>query len=122
MDAKALAQAIASGLISVPVDFYLGVERTLQDLNLADGGVRVQRRNFNDDQRVYWALRNLYRDRSTLSKIAKTIINDALSYLPEPALRKIHDTLVGGATTLDSRFTLQLAISSYLGSKVVAVQ
>lgn len=52
MDAKALAQAIASGLISVPVDFYLGVERTLQDLNLADGGVRVQRRNFNDDQRV----------------------------------------------------------------------
>ncbi|MEB6335361.1 hypothetical protein [Serratia rhizosphaerae] len=28
--------------------------------------------------------------------------------------------MVGGATTLGSRFTLQLAISSYLGSKVVS--
>ncbi|MDN4626767.1 hypothetical protein [Erwinia sp. PsM31] len=45
MNATMLAKSIMSGVISVPMDFYLGLERTFQDLNLSDGGRRIQYRN-----------------------------------------------------------------------------
>ncbi|WP_199776386.1 hypothetical protein [Serratia sp. MYb239] len=120
MDAKMTAQAIASGLISIPMDIYLGIERTLQDLALADGRTAVQRRNMNDDLRVMRAVGKLFRDRNTIKKVAEIIINDVLDHLPQPVLQKIHDALVGGAITFTSRSALQIAISTYLGSKILA--
>lgn len=120
MDAKMTAQAIASGLISIPMDIYLGIERTLQDLALADGRTAVQRRNMNDDLRVMRAVGKLFRDRNTIKKVAEIIINDVLDHLPQPVLQKIHDALIGGAITFTSRSALQIAISTYLGSKILA--
>lgn len=119
MDAKMTVQAIASGLISIPEDIYLGVERTLQDFGLSDGRSFTQRRNMDDDLRVMRALRNLIRDRNTIRKVAELIVNDVLDRLPQPTLQKIHDKLVGGGITFASRAALQIAISTYLGTKVL---
>lgn len=120
MDVSLIANAVVKGFVSLPCDFYLGLERTFQDLNLSDGGYRIQRRNFNDDRRVLLAIRALIRDRNTIIQVAKIIINDVLSHLPEPALKKIHEALIASTTTLSSRTTLQISISSYLGAKVLS--
>ncbi len=88
MDAKTLAVSVAHGIASLPMDFYLGIERTFQDLNLADGGKNIQRRNFGEDERMYRALNKLFRNRAILGQIAEMIIKDSLSYLPDPALKK----------------------------------
>lgn len=120
MNATMLAKSIMSGVVSVPMDFYLGLERTFQDLNLSDGGRRVQYRNMHDDIRVGRAISNVFRNRNEITKIAKIIIDDSLKNLPEPVLQKVYDKLIGGATSMSSRTTTQFALSSYLGSKVVS--
>ena len=114
-----LANSIVSGVVSVPMDFYLGLERTFQDLNFSDGGRRIQSRNMQDDIRVGRAVYRAFKDRNEITKIVKIIINDSLQYLPDPVLRKVHDKLIGSATSMTSRTTTQLSLSSYLGSKVV---
>lgn len=114
-----LANSIVSGVVSVPMDFYLGLERTFQDLNFSDGGGRIQSRNMQDDIRVGRAVYRAFKDRNEITKIVKIIINDSLQYLPDPVLRKVHDKLIGSATSMTSRTTTQLSLSSYLGSKVV---
>lgn len=119
MDAKTLAVSVAHGIASLPVDFYLGIERTFQDLNLSDGGRNIQRRNFGEDERMYRALNKLFRNRAILGQIAEMIIKDSLAYLPDPAIKKITDKLIGEAASLGSRQSMQLAITGYLGSKVV---
>lgn len=119
MDAKTLAVSVADGIASLPMDFYLGIERTFQDLNLTDGGRNIQRRNFGDDERMYRALNKLFRNRAILGQIAEMIIKDSLSYLPDPAIKKITDKLIGAAASLGSRQSMQLAITGYLGSKVI---
>ncbi|WP_210452361.1 hypothetical protein [Pantoea ananatis] len=120
MDVKMLATSLGEGLVSLPMDFYLGIERTFQDLNISDGGRATQRRNYYDDQRLVRALMRLFRDRNVLANVAKIIVNDALSKLPEPALQKLHDKLIGGAVKMTSRAALQISITGYLGSKVVS--
>ena len=120
MDAKMLASSVLSGVVSVPMDFYLGLERTFQDLNLSDGGRRIQSRNMHDDVRVGRAVYQTFRDRNKIAKIVNIIIDDSLQYLPEPALRKVYDKLIGNATSITSRTATQLTLSSYLGSKVIS--
>jgi hypothetical protein len=120
MDAKMLASSVLSGVVSVPMDFYLGLERTFQDLNLSDGGRRIQSRNMHDDVRVGRAVYQTFRDRNKIAKIVNIIIDDSLQYLPEPALRKVYDKLIGNATSMTSRTATQLTLSSYLGSKVIS--
>ncbi|MFY1040835.1 hypothetical protein [Pantoea agglomerans] len=120
MNATMLARSIVSGVASVPMDFYLGLERTFQDLNLSDGGRRIQSRNMHDDIRIGRVVYQAFKDRNEIAKIVKIIIDDSLQYLPEPVLRKVYDTLIGGATSMTSRTTTQLSLSSYLGSKVVS--
>lgn len=120
MHAKMLASSVLSGVVSVPMDFYLGLERTFQDLNLSDGGRRIQSRNMNDDVRVGRAVYQAFRDRNKIAKIVNIIIDDSLQYLPDPALRKVYDKLIGNATSMTSRTTTQLTLSSYLGSKIVS--
>lgn len=119
MDATMLARSIMSGIVSVPMDFYLGLERTFQDLNLSDGGRRIQSRNMQDDIRVGRAVSQVFRDRNEIVRIAKIIIDDSLKNLPESALKKMYVKLTGGAASMTSRTTTQLALSSWLGSKVV---
>lgn len=118
MNATMLARSVMSGAISVPMDFYLGLERTFQDLNLSDGGRRIQYRNMQDDIRVGRAVSHAFRDRNEIISIAK-IMDDSLKNLPEPALKKVYDKLTGGAASMTSRTTTQRALSSWLGSKVV---
>lgn len=120
MDATMLASSVLSGVVSVPMDFYLGLERTFQDLNLSDGGRGIQSRNMHDDVRVGRAVYQAFRDRNKIAKIVNIIIDDSLQYLPEPTLRKVYDKLIGNATSITSRTTMQLTLSSYLGSKVVS--
>ncbi|WP_336748291.1 hypothetical protein [Pantoea vagans] len=120
MDATMLASSVLSGVVSVPMDFYLGLERTFQDLNLSDGGRRIQSRNMHDDVRVGRAVYQAFRDRNKIAKIVNIIIDDSLQYLPEPALRKVYDKLIGNATSMTSRTATQLTLSSYLGSKVIS--
>lgn len=120
MNATMLARSIVSGVASVPMDFYLGLERTFQDLNLSDGGRRTQSRNMHDDIRIGRVVYQAFKDRNEIAKIVKIIIDDSLQYLPEPVLRKVYDTLIGGATSMTSRTATQLSLSSYLGSKVVS--
>lgn len=120
MNATMLARSIVSGIASVPMDFYLGLERTFQDLNLSDGGRRIQSRNMHDDIRIGCVVYQAFKDRNEIAKIVKIIIDDSLQYLPEPVLRKVYDTLIGGATSMTSRTATQLSLSSYLGSKVVS--
>lgn len=55
-----------------------------------------------------------------IAKIVNIIIDDSLQYLPEPALRKVYDKLIGNATSITSRTATQLTLSSYLGSKVIS--
>ncbi|MGF9658367.1 hypothetical protein AAIH18_13020 [Pantoea agglomerans] len=120
MNATMLARSIVSGVASVPMDFYPGLERTFQDLNLSDGGRRIQSRNMHDDIRIGCVVYQAFKDRNEIAKIVKIIIDDSLQYLPEPVLRKVYDTLIGGATSMTSRTATQLSLSSYLGSKVVS--
>jgi hypothetical protein len=120
MNATMLARSIVSGVASVPMDFYPGMERTFQDLNLSDGGRRTQSRNMHDDIRIGRVVYQAFKDRNEIAKIVKIIIDDSLQYLPEPVLRKVYDTLIGGATSMTSRTATQLSLSSYLGSKVVS--
>ncbi|WP_010251604.1 hypothetical protein [Pantoea agglomerans] len=120
MDATMLASSVLSGVVSVPMDFYLGLERTFQDLNLSDGGRGIQSRNMHDDVRVGRAVYQAFRDRNKIAKIVNIIIDDSLQYLPEPALRKVYDKLIGNATSMTSRTATQLTLSSYLGSKVIS--
>ncbi|MGC0943971.1 hypothetical protein WKH55_05810 [Pantoea agglomerans] len=120
MNATMLARSIVSGVASVPINFYLGLERTFQDLNLSDGGRRIQSRNMHDDIRIGRVVYQAFKDRNEIAKIVKIIIDDSLQYLPEPVLRKVYDTLIGGATSMTSRTATQLSLSSYLGSKVVS--
>lgn len=120
MNATMLARSIVSGVASVPMDFYPGLERTFQDLNLSDGGRRTQSRNMHDDIRIGRVVYQAFKDRNEIAKIVEIIIDDSLRYLPEPVLRKVYDTLIGGATSMTSRTATQLSLSSYLGSKVVS--
>lgn len=120
MDATILASSVLSGVVSVPMDFYLGLERTFQDLNLSDGGRGIQSRNMHDDLRVGRAVYQAFRDRNKIAKIVNIIIDDSLQYLPEPALRKVYDKLISNATSMTSRTATQLTLSSYLGSKVIS--
>lgn len=120
MNATMLARSIVSGVASVPMDFFSGLERTFQDLNLSDGGRRTQSRNMHDDIRIGRVVYQAFKDRNEIAKIVKIIIDDSLQYLPEPVLRKVYDTLIGGATSMTSRTATQLSLSSYLGSKVVS--
>lgn len=120
MDATMLARSIVSGVVSVPMDFCLGLERTFQDLDLSDGGRRIQLRNMHDDIRVGRAVYTAFKNKNEIAKIVKIIIDDSLQYLPEPVLRKIYDKLIGSATSMTSRTATQLTLSSYLGSKVVS--
>jgi len=117
MNATMLARSIVSGVASVPMDFYPGLERTFQDLNLSDGGRRIQSRNMHDDIRIGRVVYQAFKDRNEIAKIVEIIIDDSLRYLPEPVLRKVYDTLIGGATSMTSRTATQLSLSSYLGSK-----
>ncbi len=78
MDATMLARSIVSGVVSVPMDFYLGLERTFQDLDLSDGGRRIQSRNMHDDVRVGRAVYNAFRNRNEIAKIVKIIIDITL--------------------------------------------
>nr|WP_318269149.1 hypothetical protein [Pantoea agglomerans] len=80
------------------MDFYLGLERTFQDLNLSDGGRRIQSRNMHDDVRVGRAVYQAFRDRNKIAKIVNIIIDDSLQYLSETALRKVYDQPDGYAT------------------------
>lgn len=68
---------------------------------------------------MYRALNKLFRNRAILGQIAEMIIKDSLAYLPDPAIKKITDKLIGEAASLGSRQSMQLAITGYLGSKVV---
>jgi len=120
MNGTMLAQSVMSGVLSVPVDFYLGIERTFQDLNLSDGGHRVQRRNMNDDARVVRVIGRVFRNRHELAKTAQIIIDDALKNLPEPALNKLYEKLTGAAASVGSRTITQLALSSFLGTRVIS--
>lgn len=119
MDVAQIAKAVGDGVISIPRDFYLGLERTFQDLNLSDGGYRTQRRNFNDDKRVFHAIEQLIKDRNTIAKVAKIIIDDVLNRLPDPVLKKVHEAVIGSATQFASRTALQVSISTFLGTKVM---
>ena len=78
MDATMLASSVLSGVVSVPMDFYLGLERTFQDLNLSDGGRGIQSRNMHDDVRVGRAVYQAFRDRNKIAKIVNIIIDDSL--------------------------------------------
>lgn len=120
MNGNMLARSIMSGIISVPMDFYLGLERTFQDLNLSDDGRRTQYRNMQDDIRVGRVISRVFKNRNEITNIAKIIIEDSLKNLPEPALKQVYEKLTGGAASMTSRTTTQLALSSYLGSKVVS--
>jgi len=105
MDATMLASSVLSGVVSVPMDFYLGLERTFQDLDLSDGGRRIQSRNMHDDVRVGRAVYQAFRDRNKIAKIVNIIIDDSLQYLPEPALRKVYDKLIGNNNQPDDYAT-----------------
>ncbi|HHY6978444.1 TPA: hypothetical protein ACV4QF_004187, partial [Yersinia enterocolitica] len=78
MDSSRFIKAMAEGIKSIPMDLYLGVERTFQDLNLSDGGRYYQQRNMSDDKRFLNAFNNLIRDRFIIAKIADIIIHDTL--------------------------------------------
>ncbi|MFB9086386.1 hypothetical protein ACFFW8_14150 [Erwinia tracheiphila] len=104
----------------MPTDFYYGLERTMQDMKLSDGRSWTQQRNFRDDVRFYHAVKSVINDRSTIGDIVGIIIDDALNDLPDEALEKIHDAIVGKATSVSSRTVMQLAVSSWLESKVVS--
>ncbi|MGX9256343.1 hypothetical protein [Pantoea ananatis] len=81
---------------------------------------RIQSRNMHDDVRVGRAVYNAFKNRNEIAKIVKIIIDDSLQYLPEPALHKVYDKLIGSATSMTSRTATQLTLSSCLGSKVVS--
>jgi len=74
----------------------------------------------HDDIRIGRVVYQAFKDRNEIAKIVEIIIDDSLRYLPEPVLRKVYDTLIGGATSMTSRTATQLSLSSYLGSKVVS--
>ncbi|MCB5303202.1 MULTISPECIES: hypothetical protein [Yersinia] len=120
MDSLKFIQAMAEGIKSIPMDLYLGVERTFQDLNLSDGGRYYQQRNMFDDKRFLSAFGNLIRDRSIIAKMADIIINDTLSHLPDEAIHQLHEKLIYGATGKATRMTAQMLISGYISGKVVS--
>ncbi|WP_145561867.1 hypothetical protein [Yersinia aldovae] len=120
MDTSRFIKAMAEGIKSIPMDLYLGVERTFQDLNLSDGGRYYQQRNMSDDKRFLNAFSNLVRDRFIIAKIADIIINDTLSRLPDETIQQLHQELIYGATGKITRMAAQTMISGYISGRVVS--
>ncbi|CNF00277.1 hypothetical protein [Yersinia mollaretii] len=120
MEASRFIKAIAKGIKSIPMDFYLGVERTFQDLNLSDGGRLYQQRNMSDDARFLTAFNHLIRDRHIITKVADIIINDTLRRLPDEIIQQLHQELIYGATGKVTRMAAQTLISGYISGKVVS--
>ncbi|HDL8471725.1 TPA: hypothetical protein PXR37_003754 [Yersinia enterocolitica] len=120
MDSSRFIKAMAEGIKSIPMDLYLGVERTFQDLNLSDGGRYYQQRNMTDDKRFLNAFSNLIRDRFIIAKIADIIIHDTLSRLPDETIQQLHQELIYGATGKITRMAAQTLISGYISGRVVS--
>ncbi len=113
MDAKKIIESIGAGIISVPDDFYLGIERYFQNLSGSKSF-----RNGIEDVRFFSALNKLKKHRYIIKEIAEIIIDDALTYLPDSALQKIKNKLLAGVSGILTRKGIQLAISSYIGVKL----
>ncbi|WP_145561341.1 hypothetical protein [Yersinia bercovieri] len=120
MDSARFIKAMAEGIKSIPMDLYLGVERTFQDLNLSDGGRYYQQRNMVDDKRFLKVFDNLIRDRFIIAKVADIIINDTLSRLPDETIRQLHQELIYSATGKITRMAAQTLISGHISGKVVS--
>lgn len=119
MDAKSLAISIVDGVSSIPLDIYLGIERTIQDIGAGDGRKNTQRRNFNDNSRMLKAIGKVYRDRNEIRKIIDIIINDALVKLPDETLSKIINKVMGKGVELGTRQAAIFLLSGYFSAKIV---
>ncbi len=119
MNIASIGKGVIDGVVSIPVDFYYGIERTLEDLSLSDGGQMYQSRNFDDDSRLYQGLKRICANRTVIIQITEIIINDALSHLPDSAVQKIHDAIARKATAVGSRQITQLAIGGIIGARLV---
>ncbi|CNE69534.1 Uncharacterised protein [Yersinia rohdei] len=120
MDSSRFIKAMAEGIKSIPVDLYLGVERTFQDLNLSDGGRYYQQRNMFDDKRFINAFSNLIRDRYIIAKVADIIIHDTLSRLPDEIIQQLYQELIYSATGKATRMSAQTLIAGHISGKVVS--
>ncbi|UJD79850.1 hypothetical protein [Serratia rubidaea] len=119
MQASELAKAVYEGVITIPVDFYFGLERTLEDLNLTAGGFIYQSRNRAEDDRFIKGIIQVAKNSNVLFDMVKFIVGDVIEKLPEPAVKKIAEGVSLTGYTLVSKSQAQAAIAYYIATRVV---
>ncbi|MHC5174490.1 hypothetical protein HF675_12075 [Serratia sp. JUb9] len=118
MDVMDAGKAIALGIASIPRDAYLGLERTLQDLNLSDGRSYYQRRNLAEDARFARGMIKIAKNRNQIYDIARIILDDVIDKVPEPVLRWLHSAVTQKQTEAESSWVMQNLIVTYLAQQL----
>jgi len=119
MDSKLVINSILEGIASLPNDIYLGIERTLQDLALLSGDQKLQQRNINDDKRMFRALEKIHDNRNYLVTMARLIIKNSLSYLPDTLLKEIAGRFFVTSVSLLSRQVILLVLSEKIAHSLL---
>ncbi|MDQ9474993.1 hypothetical protein ACUNGS_19585 [Serratia sp. IR-2025] len=119
MRAYDLAKAVFDGVVTIPADFYFGLERSFEDLNLTAGGFLYQSRNRAEDERFLRGITQVFRNKNVLFDMVKFIVNDVLEKLPEPAVKKICEGITLSSATYISKTQAQTLISFAIATRVV---
>ncbi|WP_241640301.1 hypothetical protein [Rosenbergiella epipactidis] len=119
MDSKLLINSILEGIASLPNDIYLGIERTLQDLAILSSDQKLQQRNIDDDKRMIRALEKIHDNRNYLITMARLIIKNSLSYLPDNLVKEIAGRCIVTSASLLSRQAILLVLSEQIAHSLL---
>lgn len=97
----------------------MSIERTLQDLAILSSDQKFQQRNIDDDKRMIRALEKIHDNRNYLITMARLIIKNSLSYLPDNLLKEIAGRCIVTSASLLSRQAILLVLSEQIAHSLL---
>ncbi|BEO77140.1 MULTISPECIES: hypothetical protein [Serratia] len=119
MRAYDLAKSVFDGVVTIPADFYFGLERSFEDLNLTAGGFLYQSRNRAEDDRLLKGLAQIVKKPNVLFDMVRFIVDDVLSKLPEPVVKKVFEGVTLSGSTYISKTQAQAIVSFAIANRVI---
>lgn len=117
MDLFSIAKAVASGVVSIPVDLFYGARRTAEDVGLMGSQVRLE--NAAERERLFNLLNDAFKNRSILTRLVEILLNNFFDKIPESALNTMAAKAGYGAVRYGARYATQTFLVNLISKKVV---
>jgi len=124
MSLLSIAEAIVSGVVSIPVDIYHGTRRTAEDVGLLGRDARLE--NQAERERLTNLIGEVFRNRNILLRPVEIILDHFFDLLPDDALQRmaraapgVADAAAPTVARMIARSQTQNQLKQYIGRKIV---